>query len=244
MLDDKKIVAALKGFIKSHKTSFAQLPKNQSALLEVGALVAVAEHYRQAGYQLSAQNLQAKRFRVKTGSRGYPFNFSWFEGVRGNQKVSIHGNLSVFGAHRDGGIFVVDVAVVQSGSVPLANLPGKKWTALRNNKVITFAEVKKLVIFPMLLAQFVGIVNEIKPRFLLGKRPVGFLDQSHFYPALLTTGYLTANSRRIARGFRRRKYLITIAPAFDGEIAAIRSSSKLFSPVIEDPLLAAKKWRH
>lgn len=62
-------------------------------------------------------------------------------------------NLIVRSAH-DTGKFCVDFGLAKVGAVPEKGKKGS-WDALNNDDLITFGEVKKLVIYPMLLAQFI-----------------------------------------------------------------------------------------
>jgi hypothetical protein len=74
----------------------------------------------------------------------------------------------------------------------------------------------------MLLAQFVGIVHEIKPRFIGGRLPRGFAKLGHLPPALASLGPFSSNSKAIADSYIQRKINITIAPNFDIRLAKVR----------------------
>jgi hypothetical protein len=65
-------------------------------------------------------------------------------------------------------LFAVDIAVVKAKCIP-EHKPGTRSTgdiSASNGDLITFGEVKKLVAYPMLMAQFLGIVHELQPHFL------------------------------------------------------------------------------
>ena len=191
-----------------------------------------AEHYRLAGYEVSPNNLQKGVFRVKLGSRGYPWNFSWFECARDGRTVEIHSNLSVYSQYRmDEGVYVVDVGVCKGGVVPRSKT-ADKWYAIENHALVTFAEAKRLVIYPMLLAQFIGIVREITPVFLEGSRPTGFSEAGHFDPALLAVGYLHATARKIAFAYHDRGYLVRVVPNMEAELSRLRRRGRLTSSVL------------
>lgn len=103
---------------------------------------------------------------MKLGSRGYPWNFSWFTCEGRGKTFELHSNLSVYSEYRrDNGVYVVDVGVAKGGVLP-RSAPSSGWRAVENQHLVTFAEAKALVIYPMLLAQFIGIVTEITPIFL------------------------------------------------------------------------------
>lgn len=230
-MDVNLIKNELKKFIIKYKTNFDNMGQRQSQLLELGALVIAAEHYKRKGYVITPKNLIGGIFKVKTGAPGYPWNFSWFEASKADITIEIHSNISVYSYYtEDKGIYVVDVGVIKAGTLP-DKQSRKKWVALDNKNLITFIEAKRIVIYPMLLAQFIGIIHEIKPNFLGVRRPHGFLKQEHFDPALVSIGYLHGTSSNIQKGFEKRGFKITIVPAFDIEIAKLRGR-----PTYESPL--------
>lgn len=126
----------------------------------------------------------------------------------------IRHNLKVAGAHwadQDGTsppLFAVDVAVVHPSSVP-NHEPGTKkgpndvdWA--HNEALLTFAEVKKLVAYPMLLAQFLGVVHELKPKYVIGAASEFTSDGIHPPPILFTSQHLTKGSQTVLESFSRR----------------------------------------
>ena len=220
---------AIRLFARQHRTALDFLNARQTQLLEIGAMVGVVQHYRAYGYNTSIQNpTGAHEFRVKLSTRGHPADYSHVVCERGTTVCELHSNLSVFGGH-DSGIFCVDVAIVNSGVVPTTKSK-KPSQPLQNSDLISFAEAKKLVIYPMLLAQFLGIVHEVTPKFL--KRDKKYrLEDDHLHPALIALGSLTPNARDILRSFKRRKYKITIAELFDIRLSAAARGGNL-SPFV------------
>jgi hypothetical protein len=122
---------------------------------------------------------------------------------------------------------------VEPGVVPSSVVRGQKWTCVENASLITFAEVKRLVVYPMLLAQFVGIVHEIKPGFLQAPLPNGFGRYEHLPPALMALGHFSGNSAAIIHAYDRRSVLLCIAENFDQRIASHRKG-KCRSPLYWD----------
>lgn len=234
--DSAKVRRSMQSFIQRHRKSFHSLAQRDTALLEMGALVLASEHYRLQGYAVTTQNTKGRVFRVKLSARGDPFNFSWFECERDDARFEIHSNLAVSGAHDDRSVYVVDVAVTKADRVPKTK-PKKKWISLDNQDLVTFAEVKKLVVYPMLLAQFVGIVHEIKPKFL-GAVPSLFRKHGHFEPALISIGYLKGTSQKIIDGFRRRNFRIVVIPGFDAHLGSLRAGEAERSPFIPERVRA------
>jgi hypothetical protein len=227
-MDTLKIKSNLEAFIRRHRRSFESLVARETALLEMAALVMTSEHYRLVGYSIGIENDKRGFFSVKLSARGHPYNFSWFTCVRSDAAFEIHCNLAVGGAHGDGAVYVVDVAVVRPGIVPRAR-NRRPWICVNNTDLVTFVEVKKLVVYPMLLAQFVGIVHEIKPAFL-HDASCGLEEYDHFYPSLLTLGYLKGTSSMILDGFIRRNYKICVVHNFEAHLSSMRAGIATTSP--------------
>jgi len=244
-VDVGELSAALRKFVRGHKAQFEGLTARKSQLLEIGALMIAAKHYSLSGYDIKLHNPKGRNLRVKLGTRGNPWNFSYFEVRDGSLAFEIHTNLPVCDAvGTEGARYVADVVVAPAGKVPkAAPKGGKKWFALPNAEVVTFIEAKSLVIYPMLIAQFIGIVHELKPRFLEGKRPAGFVAARHFDPALVSLGYLHGTCWNIVKGFGPRGLHIQIVAQFDAAIANLNRGGTR-SPLAHDhgtPMAPAKK---
>jgi hypothetical protein len=186
--------------------------------LEVVATTLAVNHYASKGYAVEPRGLVQGAFRTKVSSRGYPWNFSWWRVQRDGLAFEVHSNLAVAGAYGlDDAIYVVDVAVIPENRVPYQR-PAQPWTRLPNAELITFLESKALVIFPMLIAQFIGIVFEIRPNHLNGRMRRGFIAQSHFNPSLVSIGYLQGTSQRIVSSFSQRGFTIGVLPHSDSRV--------------------------
>lgn len=223
-MDISSIQTSIKKFLKKHKQAFYTISSNQSKALELAVTVGVSEHYRSNGYTISVVNPKTSpdTFVVKTSTRGHPWSFTHLIFERDEGKYEAHMNLMVRSAH-DEGKYCVDLGITKAGSVPHS---AKKfvWEAVNNKDLITFAEVKKLVVYPMLLAQFVGIVHEIKPCFISGKTPRGFLKENHLFPTLASLGNYSGNSSKIVDAYKDRNLRITIAENFDLRLAYVRGN--------------------
>lgn len=219
-MDINKISTAIKRVIKDHFEAFKQIGSNQPKLLEFAAFAGLAQHYKSKGFKLSIVNPRRdKGFKVKTSTRGYPWNFSRIILAKHSEIVELHMNLLVRSAH-DEGIYCVDVGVVKGKCIPeKKEVP--LWECLENKDLITFAEAKKLVIYPMLLAQFIGIVHEIMPKFINHKKP----DTAHLPPILIAVGHLSGNSSTIINNYPKRNIRIVIAENYDIRLARLRGGT-------------------
>lgn len=226
-MDVEAIQRLLGEFIRQHRAAFSQVSERESQLLELGAIVAVERHYKSNGFAtrtVAPSGGDGRTFIVKSGTRGHPARYSRVVATRGSDTVELHMNLMVRSAH-DVGIYCVDVGVVLAGAVPENVRRAEKWTCVENTSLVTFAEVKRLVVYPMLLAQFVGIVHEIKPACLQPSAPARLSRFEHLPPALLALGHFSGNSSAIVRGFKARGFTICIAEGLDLRIAAHRKGT-------------------
>ena len=222
-------------FFRTRSAAVEKLVRREPQLLELLAMTAVVTHYETAGFDVRPANLKAGRFRVKLATKARPENFSHFVAHKDDTSIEIHSNVAIRGSSTvDQGQYVVDVGVIRSGSLPRGVARGVV-AAAPNDALFTFAEVKKLVIYPMLLAQFTGIVHELMPTHIHETRPDGYDGDPHFMPALLADGYLTANARDIVNGYPRRGYWLTIVPDIHARV--VSSDAAIVSPLLppQDP---------
>ena len=218
-MDVDEVRKTVQRVIAKHRRAFAVIGTSQTKLLELGAIAGIAEHYKSKGCTPRVVNPKGKRsFVVKTSTRGFPWNFSRIVIERESPLCELHMNVMVTGAHGIG-TYCVDVGVVVPSSIPTEK-PDKDWNSLDNACLISFAEVKKLVIYPMLLAQFLGIVHEIKPSFLVGR---GSTDPAHPSPTLIVLGHYSAISQDIVKSYPDRGISVVIAANYDGRLARVRS---------------------
>lgn len=232
-MDVEAVTDALTKFADTHEQVLAGFPQRETQLLELAAMTLVSIHYERAGYAVRPSNVDATgAFRMKRGTNGHPANFSWWTAERGEDCYEIHANLPVESNYADDeGIYVVDVSVIRGGSLKQLRRVDARRVVLPNELLITFAEVKKLVVYPMLLAQFVGIVHEILPRFLYGRRPRRFAACGHFDPALITIGYLHATSRKIVSAYAIRGFRVTVVPGCDRHLSKLVEAPAHKSPL-------------
>lgn len=236
-IDVRAISGSLRGFVRSHNAEFQKLTKRQSQLLEVGAFLVAAKHYELTGYEVELKNPRGNRMRVKLTTNGHPWNFSHFEIALDGKRFEIHTNLPVEDATQTPGArYVVDVAIATAGSVPAAHAGAdeEKFVALKNEHLVTFIEAKSLVVYPMLIAQFIGIVHELKPTFLKGDVPDEFEELRHFEPSLLSLGYLHNTCFNIVKGLDARKIRIGIVAKFDHVLSRL-GNGMTTSPLAKTP---------
>jgi hypothetical protein len=216
-------------FLSTHRTAVENVTKAASNVFEAVCFVIFARHYENIGYQLVPQNLSEGKFRFRYNTNGLPWRYSYFavhsyEGQSNKPLFEIWHNQKVAGAwvkdkdeDAEQALFAVDIAVTRAGALP-ADLPFQESGAnhqywVDQSDLITIGEAKKLVAYPMLLAQFLGIVHEIKPQFIgLGDKHdlLALVSQGHPPPTLLTSDSLTSGARRVRATFEHRNLGILV----------------------------------
>ena len=226
---------ALRHFTRTHHAAFSVVAARESQLLELGAIVAVELHYRSNGYSSLIRSPEGTgTFVVKISTRGHPAKYSSILFEKSGETTEAHMNLLVRGAH-DEGIYCVDVGIVHAGVVPEKVDRKVKWVCAPNDSLLSLVEAKRLNVYPMLLAQFVGIVHEIKPRFLSAPTPTGFSPDLQLPPTLIALGHFSGNSKAIVDAFRGRSITICIAENFDMRLAAHRKGTTRSPLYWDDP---------
>lgn len=212
--------------LQRYRSAVFSAVSRQSERLEIASIVAFAEHYRVNGWVVRPVNPKGlrSRFVAKTRTSGQPAAYSHFSAQRGRASVEIRMNLAVRGAH-DAGIYCVDVAVLAPGKYPPSTAKTAAWMPLENRYLVTFGEAKYLAVYPMLLAQFIGIVHEIKPRFLR-RASSSFGEHGHPPPTLLVLGRYSGNSLSIVQSYLSRGIQVHIAPDFDQRLARYSVSGR------------------
>ncbi len=223
-------------FLTRYRTEMSDIASYASHVFEAACFILIVRYYETVDYNCKPENLQDGKFKFRYSTAGYPWNFSFFTAFSGDPDeessvpiFEIRHNQKVAGAWVEAeddtdnkALFAVDAAVVNPGSLP--DLPkGQKRTSepywVENRDVITFMEAKKLTAYPMLLAQFLGIVHEIKPEFLgiKGKEiDETFYDQQHPPPILMTANHLTKGTQKVLRSFEERGLLIRVVEDVTG----------------------------
>jgi hypothetical protein len=236
-------------FLASHKTGIQNVAKSHNNIFEVSCYILIAQYYEQLGYTLEIKNSVDGKFRFRYSTNGFPWRYSYLVACAkdNNQPAfEIWHNQKVAGAWFEGNddkdrpLFALDIAVLNPGSLP-SNLSFKDkgkgervWA--KNNDLITFGEAKNLVGYPMLIAQFLGIVHEIKPSFLhehQEKVPDNFYFQRHLPPSLITSGNMLTGAIRVIKSFENRKIEIIVIENLSG---------RAFNEIISQLSLISEKY--
>jgi hypothetical protein len=228
-----KLALAIAEVVSAHRAAYIDVTRRRSSLLELAAMMLAVQHYEKNGYNASPANLHSGRFRPKWSSKGEPRDYSWWNLTRDGSGVEAHLNAPVWDGH--GGqtaTFVVDVGIVSQGVGTRKDPEKQDLRGFENTDLATFVESKSLPIYPMLVAQFLGIAGEITPWVHSGVSPPGFDHGRHFDPALVSRGMPSANTSRLLDSIATRGVRVRVIPSFDRYVEEGRLKSQPGSSVL------------
>lgn len=170
--------------------------------------------YELKGYEVTPQNLQNGQYRYKCTPSGIQSNFSNFEAVIKNgkkeTKFEIQHNLAVQSSH-DSNIYTTpDICVIAKNSVQYTKEyydTKTTFSFVKNEKMITFCEVKQFAPFPELLFNFIGVLNELMREYMINEGEEEI--PPHIAPSLMLSGKANKQTNRIKDSLEKR-YCVNI----------------------------------
>lgn len=222
----------MQSFLIQHHAVLKEISEAMSNVFEGLCLVYVAQCYEKIlGYQVAVEGAKNGAFRFKCSTSGRPYNFSYFVVRKGAVEYEIRHNLALSGCRDQDIIYFLDIAVIKKDSIcsKLSIRKGSRHTLdyCPNKDLISFAECKHLVAYSMLIAYFLGIVFELKPKNLQRgsfERLSGQFSE-HIFPSLLISGTTHIGAETAISSIKNRKYAVTIAADL------FKSPESLFSEV-------------
>lgn len=242
-------------FLKAHKQEMYKVATYASNIFEAVCFILVVKYYENQGYLVKPEGLQKERFRFKFSTRGQPWNYSYFLVYKCNEQgeeiplFEICHNQKVVGAwfkeeiSKYAPLFATDVAVIKAGKLPRKHPKKKGDFSAKNEDLVTFAEVKKLVAYPMLVASFFGIIHELKPEFIQNteqRLSETFWDEKHLPPILFTSNHLTQGTENVLQSLLQREMYLVVLENVD-----VSSETQLLEKLAEkaDKIISSKAYR-
>lgn len=181
----------------------------------------IVRHYEHQGFETTAKNLIANKFKYKLSPSGYPENFSYFEVVKRHEakgliaehRFEVHHNLTIQSGHQEDIYLTPDISVINCKSIIaesehyMVERSTKKFYYIKNKDLQTFFEVKNFTPFPELLYNFIGQYNELKSKSI--EEGTHIVQPNHIAPSLMISGKQNEHTKRIKESLERR-YKINI----------------------------------
>ncbi|MFW5879203.1 MAG: hypothetical protein ACOCUV_00105 [bacterium] len=150
-------------------------------------------------------------FKLKFNTRGAPKNYSYVYCTKGEKSCQIRHGLRIHTKyHRDNNNksanIVCDIVIMKDVEIDDYSTD----TALPNENLIAFGEVKHMSAYAELIASFIGLTFELKPDRLKRIRISNWNHQDNISCFLYVSGLLYPTAKGLAETIERRKYDIDI----------------------------------
>ena len=182
---------------------------------EMACYSRVLQYYRSQNFTIDTRSPHGnqKVFKFKSTTKGTPNNYSFFRVSRKlansdkTRVYDIRSNMPVCSSF-DNCIYIPDIVVSKASDK-------NDIEQIENRDLITFCEVKYLLPYPEMLANFIGTIHELTPDLLTG--PV-VREGLHPAPALMPSGHSSENVNQISIGMKKR-YTVNFAFHYDNNLA-------------------------
>lgn len=243
-IDQNRIKRNLAKFFKENKDDLSKFGLTVNQTFEAFVFVSVARWYLRQGWDVKIVNPKDNSHisgyaRLKFNTRGRPDNYTYFVCKKGNQEIQIRHQLRIatyFHVDEEESPpanICLDAAVIESKD--LAEYETDHF--VENKFLITFGEAKHMSAFAELIANFIGLVHELRPELLKRYRTKKSYKQNleHLAPFLYVSGILYPTARGIKKTIENRGYNIDI---YD-RISSLTEESSL--PLMEAPSKSKKQ---
>lgn len=205
----------IKTFLRRHKTFVSKQANRISDYFEMCCYNHIVKYYEHHDFEVTIENLIAKKFKYKLSPTGYPSNFSFFKISKKNvfdgkavvYEFEVHHNLTVQSAIDNEIYLTPDISVINAGSILEENAhylvenSSKKFCYVTNSDLQTFCEVKHYNPFPELLFSFNGMYLELIAEARKGNEEHNI---KHIAPSLMLSGKGNLHAERIKSSLESR----------------------------------------
>lgn len=219
--DQTQAIKNLVDFFKEEKATIENFGSKVNQTFEAYVFSTVLKYYKINGWTVSIKNprIGSKEvFKLKFNTRGAPTNYSYGVCVKDNRNRQIRHNLRVQTKHyrqtnKKPANIVCDIAIIED--TDLSDFTTE--TALPNNKLVAFGEVKHMSGFAELIANFIGLTFELQPARLKRIRIGEWKKGDEISCFLYVSGILYTTAQGITETIEKRKYDVDIY-SFDNEL--------------------------
>lgn len=212
--NQKETKELLSRFFKQEKASINSFGRSVNQTFEAYVLASVIEWYRRSGwvikFEMPRNSNGRQYFKLKFSTRGAPKKYTYIVCEKENEVLQIHHQLRVETKwharnKRYNANICCDVAVIKQ-----TDISGYSTDAAVSNKdLVSFAEAKHMSAFAELVANFIGMVHELKPDRLKRLR-IKHYKNKHLPPFLYASGILFKTAKGMEETIEKRKYDIDI----------------------------------
>jgi hypothetical protein len=189
---------------------------------EMACYSKVIQYYRNRHFRIQPYPPGESTFRFKSTTKGSPNKYSFFrvsENIANPEQeikeYDIRSNMPVCSSF-DNCTYIPDIVVSEMSE-------DDNIQRIENQNLITFCEVKYLKPHPEMLANFIGIVHELKPDLLNGPN---VREGLHPAPALMASGHSSENVHHIS-GEMKKRYTVNFALFYENNLARLVAEKRI-----------------
>lgn len=214
LFDQAKTKAQLKDFFENERATINSFGSTVNQTFEADVFANTIKWYRDNGWVVNIVNpLERGKpvFKLKFNTRGKPINYSYARCVKNDSACQIRHGLRTHTKSYDiknqkSANIVCDIVVMED--IDINNFSND--TALKNKFLIAFGEVKHMSAYAELIANFIGLVYELKPEKLKRIRTRNWTRTGNISCFLYVSGILYKTAEGIAETIEKRKFDIDI----------------------------------
>ncbi len=225
-IDQNALKSKLADFFSSKKDDISTFGNTVNQTFEAYVFASVVNWYRRDGWKVEFKHPgpTTQYVKLKFNTRGRPSQYTYALCTKDTKAVQVRHAIRVATKHHrseqlPAANVVLDVAVIQD-----QNLSGLATDDhIDNTTLITFGEAKHMSAFAELIANFIGLVHEMKPEALCTVRPyIGPMPlREHTAPFLYVSGNLYPTAQGLVDTIRYRGYDIDVFDQDSGPMFGI-----------------------
>lgn len=207
--DQAKTQRDLLAFFSAYHAQLDSFGRYVNQTFEAFALAQTIKWYMARGWKVSCKNPKGGQFKLKFSTRGKPVNFSYFILKDKKQTIHIRHQLRVGIRHNVTSSANINLDVAVYNETDLSKYALDEF--LPNSELLSFGEAKHMSAYAELMANFVGLVHELKPEKLDNIRNSnGFVPSDHIPPFMIVSGILYPTAKELKNSIIDRGYDIDV----------------------------------
>lgn len=214
LFDQASVKTQLKDFFTNEKATINNFGSTVNQTFEANVFAEVIKWYRTNGWTVNIISPIINgnpTFKLKFNTRGAPSNYSYAHCTKGDQTCQIRHGLRTHTKSYDlrnkkSANIVCDIVIMEDYDIDKFSSD----SAISNDLLIAFGEVKHMSAYAELIASFIGLVHELKPEKLKKIRVRKWQRGDTISSFLYVSGLLYRTAEGLVETIEKRKYDIDI----------------------------------
>jgi len=214
LFDQSSVKIQLKDFFVNEKATINNFGSTVNQTFEAHVFANVIKWYRDNGWTVNIINpiKNGKQvFTLKFNTRGAPLNYSYAHCEKNGNFCQIRHGLrthtaSYKGSNNKSANIVCDIVIMNDIDIDYFSTD----SAIPNDLLIAFGEVKHMSAYAELIASFIGLVHELKPEKLKRTRSKKWTMKENISCFLYVSGILYKTAEGLVETIEKRKYDVDI----------------------------------